>query len=251
LDRVEQGGASLNALDATQLQSLRQLGGELQPRIHKLLEGRTNANRQQVVDRYAVVLHQSDLASVDMVRGKQLFSQHCAACHRVDGVGTAVGPDVSDSRTQLPMQLLASILDPNRAIDNNYFRITVRMTDGTIHDGIVVEESSQHLTLRNQTTPSLVLSKPEIDSVKSSGVSLMPEGIEAQIDEASMVDLEMMDAVLAALPATALTASCNEQPALWAASCNCSVLRAPMPRGGKLTTRMKLVSSRGFSNKRK
>ena len=63
------------------------------------------------------------------------------------------------------------------------------MTDGTIHDGIVVEESSQHLTLRNQTTPSMVLSKPEIDSVKSSGVSLMPEGIEAQIDEASMVDL--------------------------------------------------------------
>ena len=189
LDRVEQGGASLNALDATQLQSLRQIAGELQPRIHKLLEGRTNANRQQVIDRYAVVLHQSDLASVDMLRGKQLFSQHCAACHRVDGVGTAVGPDVSDSRTQLPMQLLVSILDPNRAIDNNYFRITVRMTDGAIHDGIVVEESSQHLTLRNQTTPSIVLSKPEIDSVKSSGVSLMPEGIEAQIDEASMVDL--------------------------------------------------------------
>lgn len=189
LDRVEQGGASLNTLDATQLQSLRQIEGELQPRIHKLLEGRTNTNRQQVIDRYAVALSQSDLASVDMVRGKQLFSQHCAACHRVDGVGSAVGPDISDSRTQLPMQLLVSILDPNRAIDNNYFRITVRMTDGAIHDGIVVEESSQHLTLRNQNNPAMVLSKPEIDTIKSSGVSLMPEGIEAQIDETLMVDL--------------------------------------------------------------
>ncbi|MFN9986987.1 MAG: c-type cytochrome, partial [Pirellula sp.] len=189
LDRVEQGGASLNTLDATQLQSLRQIEGELQPRIHKLLEGRTNTNRQQVIDRYAVALSQSDLASVDMVRGKQLFSQHCAACHRVDGVGSAVGPDISDSRTQLPMQLLVSILDPNRAIDNNYFRITVRMTDGAIHDGIVVEESSQHLTLRNQNNPAMVFSKLEIDTIKSSGVSLMPEGIEAQIDETLMVDL--------------------------------------------------------------
>lgn len=142
-----------------------------------------------MIDRYAVVLNQSDLASVDRVRGKQLFTQHCASCHRVDGVGTAVGPDISDSRTQLPMQLLVSILDPNRAIDNNYFRITVRMADGTIHDGIVVEESSQHLTLRNQSSPSIVLSKSDIDSVKSSGLSLMPEGIESQIDEASMVDL--------------------------------------------------------------
>ena len=56
-------------------------------------------------------------------------------------------------------------------------------------NGIVVEESSQHLTLRNQSSPSMVLSKSDIDSVKSSGVSLMPEGIESQIDEVSMVDL--------------------------------------------------------------
>ena len=54
-----------------------------------------------------------------------------------------------------------------------------------------------------------------------------------------------------ALPGTALTASCKAQPMPRAASCNCSRLRAPMPRGGKFTTRMKLVSSRGFSSKRK
>ena len=54
-----------------------------------------------------------------------------------------------------------------------------------------------------------------------------------------------------ALPVTALTASCKEQPDERATSWSCSKLRAPMPRGGKLTTRKKLVSSCGFSNKRK
>jgi hypothetical protein len=35
------------------------------------------------------------------------------------------------------------------------------------------------------------------------------------------------------------------------ASCSCSMLRAPMPRGGKFTTRRKLVSSFGFSSRRR
>ena len=54
-----------------------------------------------------------------------------------------------------------------------------------------------------------------------------------------------------ALPVTTLTASCSEQPAARAASCSCSMLRAPIPRGGKLTTRLKLVSSCGLSKIRK
>ena len=54
-----------------------------------------------------------------------------------------------------------------------------------------------------------------------------------------------------AFPGTALTASLSEQPDERAMSCSCSMLRAPMPRGGKFTTRMKLVSSFGFSSKRR
>ncbi len=54
-----------------------------------------------------------------------------------------------------------------------------------------------------------------------------------------------------ARPVTALTASCSEQPAARATSWSCSTLRAPMPRGGKLSTRRKLVSSRGFSIRRR
>ena len=53
------------------------------------------------------------------------------------------------------------------------------------------------------------------------------------------------------VPVVVLTASCNEHPAVRAASCSCSMLRAPMPRGGKFTTRKKLVSSLAFSSRRK
>ena len=185
LDAIESGRLSGKGLDASQIQSLGQVNGELQPRIAKWLSGRISSDRQKVVDRYSPCL---DLP-VNMERGKQLFAQHCAACHKVDGVGLAIGPDISDSRTQTSAQLLVAILDPNRVIDNNYFRVTVQLADGAIHDGIVVEESAEHLTLKNQHTSGLVLSKKEIEAIKPSGMSLMPEGIEAQLDAQAMADL--------------------------------------------------------------
>ncbi len=41
------------------------------------------------------------------------------------------------------MQILVSILDPNRAVDNNYFRVVVRMNDGSLHEGVEVQVDKQ------------------------------------------------------------------------------------------------------------
>jgi len=183
---LERGTLTAASLDAVQIQRLGQIAsGEAKERFDRWMANRIQSDRQQVIDRYASALS----GKPDLIRGKALFQQHCSACHRVDGVGIALGPDISDSRTQSPMQLLVAILDPNRAVDNNYFRTMVRMEDGTVHDGIAVEESAQHLTLRSPTAGLLVLAKSEIESMKGTGVSLMPEGIEAQIDDGAMADL--------------------------------------------------------------
>ena len=185
LDAIDGGQISSKGLDASQIQSLMQVTGDLQPRVAKWLSGRVQTDRQKVLDRYADCLN----LEVNLDRGKQHFVQHCSACHRIDALGVAIGPDISDSRTQTSAQLLVAILDPNRAIDNNYFRVTVQMKEGTIQDGIVVEESAEHLILKNQQSARLVLSKNQIEAIKSSGVSLMPEGIEAQLDQQAVADL--------------------------------------------------------------
>jgi hypothetical protein len=53
------------------------------------------------------------------------------------------------------------------------------------------------------------------------------------------------------LPPTAPTLCQRLRPLARAASCSCSIVRAPMPRAGKLTTRRKLVSSFAFSISRR
>ena len=200
LSAMENGTLANHRIDANQIQSLKQITSEIAPRIAKLLEGRVQSNRQSLVERTLKELNdkgliethpttQPNLIKTDRQRGKQLFAQHCAACHRVDSVGTNIGPDISDSRTQTPAQLLVSILDPNRAIDNQYFRVSVRLNDGTVHDGIVSEESGEHITLKTQQNPALSIPKNSIDELVSSGVSLMPEGFEAQLTPADLADL--------------------------------------------------------------
>ncbi len=89
--------------------------------FQKQLDTILNSNRAAVLKNYQSCLELAGNAE----RGKQIFTKQCAACHRIGDVGVQVGPDISDSRVQTPDKLLTSILDPNRAIDNNYFRFVV------------------------------------------------------------------------------------------------------------------------------
>jgi putative heme-binding domain-containing protein len=87
------------------------------------------------------------------------------------------------------MQLLIAILDPHRTVDQNYFQTVVRLDDGGVIHGIVVEESARHLVLKNQQSPRLVIEKEAVETMISTGRSLMPDGLEVQIDASGMNDL--------------------------------------------------------------
>jgi putative membrane-bound dehydrogenase-like protein len=183
---LEQQRLPVSMFDAAQLQSLRaSAAGDVQAAVDRLIDQRVDRDRHKVIDRYAASLSTTH----DRARGKEIFGKFCAPCHRVDGVGESIGPEISDTRTQSALQILTAVLDPHRAVDPRYMQTIVRLEDGTVHEGLVLEESSRHIVLRNQQTPSLVIEKETIDTILSTGKSLMPEGIEAQIDAAAMNDL--------------------------------------------------------------
>ncbi len=188
LGRLEAGTFSIRLLDATQVQSLRTISDpSLAARIAKVLESSMQTNRQKVVEEYADSLR-AIRADESGSRGKMVFGKNCAACHRVNSVGTAIGPDISDSRDQTFEKLLISVLDPNRSIDASYFRYLARTDDGRVIEGLLKDANSQTLTLYGQNG-STVLERSEIEEFKSSGASLMPDGMEAQITPQDMADL--------------------------------------------------------------
>ena len=185
LDALEAKKITPAAIDVSQTNRLRGHSDKaIAARAAKLLSS-LSADRQAVIDRYRKAMAEDG----DSHAGKLIFAKQCAACHVVQGVGNVVGPDISDSRTKTPEQLLVSILDPNAAIDANYFRFTVVTVDGQVQDGLLVEETATAITLKQAEGKLTTINREDIDQARTTSVSLMPEGFEQQIDPKQMRDL--------------------------------------------------------------
>jgi putative membrane-bound dehydrogenase-like protein len=154
-------------------------------KARKLLEHSLPADRKQVLQRYAAALKLKG----DPGRGREVFRKNCATCHRVAGIGIDVGPDVSDTRTKTPEQLLLDVLDPNAAIDNNYVNYTVTTKSGKVLTGIIAAETASSLTLRRAEGQTDVVLRRDVEEVVSSGQSLMPEGLEKNLSVEDVADL--------------------------------------------------------------
>ena len=107
----------------------------------------------------------------------------------IDGVGTNVGPDISDTRTKTPESLLIAILDPNAAIDSSFLQYQILTVDGRILDGLLIDETADAVTLQQKGGERITIAREDMDRMRSPGVSLMPEGFERSLDQQAMSDL--------------------------------------------------------------
>src|SRR5262245_51467345 len=86
-------------------------------------------------------------------------------------------------------QLLLHILDPNREVKPSFAEYVVELKDGRTVSGILAEESPGGVTLRRASNVSETLLRQQIERMTSSGLSIMPEGLEAAISPQAMADL--------------------------------------------------------------
>jgi putative heme-binding domain-containing protein len=154
-------------------------------RAKELLAALLPADRQQALADYEPAL----ALAAEPARGLPVFQKNCSTCHRVAGVGVDVAPDISDTRTKTPVQLLTDILQPNRAIDANYVSYAVVTTDGRPLTGIVSAETATSVTLRMPENKTETLLRADIEELRSTGRSLMPDGLEKNIPPQEMADL--------------------------------------------------------------
>src|SRR5262249_58939842 len=136
-----------------------------------------NANRTAVIASYQSVLKQRG----DRTRGKEVFAKTCSACHRLDGVGSVVGPDLAALADKTPRYLLGEILDPNRNVDSRYLEYRAVLKDGRTVTGVLESETATGVTLRGQQGKDETIRRVDLDQLRSTGKSLMPEGLEADI----------------------------------------------------------------------
>lgn len=151
----------------------------------ELFGGAVSANRQQVAKEYQPAL----TSEGNRHEGELVFKRVCASCHKVNGQGLSTGPDLSDAKNRSKAALLYDILDPNSKVEPRFAAYTVLTVDGNVLTGLIAEESDEAIVLKMAEGKSQTIGRAEIEAVKASEVSLMPEGIEKEITTSQMADL--------------------------------------------------------------
>ena len=147
--------------------------------------GSTIARRAEVVARYNRCLELD--GNID--RGRAVFQKSCAACHKLEGKGAEVGADLTAIRERGPAGALLNILDPNREILPKFLTYVVVNADGRVITGLITKETPNDLTIRQPDGTVVSLPRCDIEDMKSTALSYMPEGLESEIDHQAMADL--------------------------------------------------------------
>ena len=150
-----------------------------------LFGGAVSANRREVADTYGASLKLNG----DLARGEAVFKRVCSKCHRINGQGHEVGPDISDVRNRSFEALLFDILDPNSKVEPRFTDYAVITDDGRTFNGLMVSESAEVVVLRQAENKEQVIPRSEIDELRSTSRSLMPEGVEKEVTIEQMADL--------------------------------------------------------------
>lgn len=125
----------------------------------------------------------------DVKRGAAQYSARCIACHRANGQGIQVGPDLVTVKTKGREALFTAILEPHKEVAPQFIAYTVNTKDGQTLSGIVTKDDANSMTLKLMGGAEVNIPRSNIKGSNSSGQSLMPEGIEAGLDAQGMADL--------------------------------------------------------------
>jgi putative heme-binding domain-containing protein len=185
LDAVERGTIGRADLEPARLELLKSYPDPGARVRAARLFAPAQTRRQDVVAAYQKALQTQG----DPRRGKEVFRAQCSTCHRLEGVGQQVGADLSAIRDRGLDAVLLNILDPNREVMPQFLNYVLVTTSGRVLTGMIAVETANSLTIRQPDGHEETVLRNQVEELRSTGLSYMPEGLEKQIDVPAMADL--------------------------------------------------------------
>ncbi|MGP0066045.1 MAG: PVC-type heme-binding CxxCH protein [Isosphaeraceae bacterium] len=125
----------------------------------------------------------------DPTRGRRLFRDRCANCHRLQGEGETIGPDLTFANRKDRDFLLVSLVDPSGVVRKEYQASQLATRDGRILVGLIVEQSPEAIVLRDAKGQRTRIARADVEELKDSDVSLMPESLYKEFTSQELRDL--------------------------------------------------------------
>ncbi len=128
----------------------------------------------------------------DPARGEAVFRRdalQCLKCHAIAGAGGQVGPGLESLGGSAQVDyILDSLLEPAKAVKENYHATVVATSDGKVVTGLKVRQTDTNLVLRDAEDREVTIPVASIEEQKIGG-SLMPAGLTDQLTRSELVDL--------------------------------------------------------------
>ena len=128
------------------------------------------------------------------VKGRNLFLQPdrtlCISCHRVQGSGKNIGPDLSQVGSRLNRkQLLESLLEPAKTITEGYNLYSLEMKSGEIQTGFLLERAKEKTRFRLLSGEELTMPTQSVQRFIDLPISAMPAGLLQNLAPQEAADL--------------------------------------------------------------
>ncbi|HEY6168815.1 MAG TPA: c-type cytochrome, partial [Verrucomicrobiae bacterium] len=118
-----------------------------------------------------------------------VFNEHCAGCHRINGNGGLIGPQLDGIGARGVERLCEDILDPNRNVDSHFFLHLFKLRDGSTLGGFVRGEAGQVLLIADASGQEQRIAKADVVEDNVTAMSLMPPAFAQAIPEQDFYDL--------------------------------------------------------------
>jgi putative heme-binding domain-containing protein len=116
----------------------------------------------------------------DARRGREVFlnnpSAQCKTCHRLEGAGEVLGPDLAHIGSKYARaELLRQILEPSQTVDPKFATFVVETKEGQVFNGLLAERTDAEVVLKDTPTHSVRIPAGQVERMAPQARSLMPE----------------------------------------------------------------------------
>jgi putative heme-binding domain-containing protein len=129
----------------------------------------------------------------NLARGRQAFVDvQCLICHRFGNDGGSAGPELAGVGSKFSERdLLESILEPSKVINEQYQDHTVFLTDGDLFTGKLISDTEREVIIETDRVNGSreKIPKSKIKTMRPAALSPMPAGLVNGLSKDEVLDL--------------------------------------------------------------
>ena len=190
LTAMEAGRVDRKDVSAFALQQLRTFDDpKLKSRVLKLWSDDTDKiQKSEELARLLKLMTPEYLSHGEARAGRLVFQKTCVQCHRLFGEGGTIAPDLTGSGRKKADYVLSNLIDPSAQVDPAYRLTTLITEDGRLLSGFVVRQTDSDVVFRTKDA-RIRLPMKEVETIRTSNLSMMPEGMLRTFTDEQLRDL--------------------------------------------------------------